>query len=120
VSRARWSGPNNSLLLHFAESYGWDGQTNQLAIRAHLTQPPHSVLCDARSHVHRFEAGGIAYHSQATTLSVTASNGHHMTLEDVLSSVILGDDIHMAPTKVAALCVPRLGCYSDDFRRHCA
>jgi len=25
--------------------------SNQIAIRAHLTQPPHSVLCDIRSHI---------------------------------------------------------------------
>ena len=32
--------------------------TNQLALRTHFTQPPHSVLCDARAHVHVYEAGG--------------------------------------------------------------
>jgi len=31
---------------------------NQLAIRSLLTQPPHSVLCDYRSHVVKYEAGG--------------------------------------------------------------
>lgn len=25
--------------------------SNQIALRAHLTQPPHSVLCDIRSHI---------------------------------------------------------------------
>lgn len=31
---------------------------NQVALRAHLTQPPHSVLCDYRSHIVKYEAGG--------------------------------------------------------------
>ena len=34
---------------------------NQLALRAHLTQPPHGILCDARSHIAEFEGGGIAH-----------------------------------------------------------
>ena len=25
--------------------------SNQIALRAHLTQPPHSILCDARAHI---------------------------------------------------------------------
>jgi len=31
---------------------------NQLALRSLLTQPPHGVLLDARSHVVKYEAGG--------------------------------------------------------------
>jgi threonine aldolase len=33
-------------------------QGNQLALRALLTQPPHSVVCDYRSHIFKYEAGG--------------------------------------------------------------
>lgn len=33
--------------------------TNQLGLRALLTQPPHSVLLDARSHIHQYECGGL-------------------------------------------------------------
>lgn len=32
--------------------------SNQVALRAHLTQPPHAVLCDYRSHIVKYEAGG--------------------------------------------------------------
>lgn len=32
---------------------------NQLALRSLLTQPPHSVLCDHRSHIIQYEAGGL-------------------------------------------------------------
>lgn len=31
---------------------------NQVALRALLTQPPHAVLCDSRSHIMVYEAGG--------------------------------------------------------------
>ncbi len=31
---------------------------NQLALRSLLTQPPHGVLCDHRSHIVKYEAGG--------------------------------------------------------------
>ncbi|KZO94988.1 hypothetical protein CALVIDRAFT_550216 [Calocera viscosa TUFC12733] len=77
--------------------------TNQLGIRTHLLSPPHSVLCDARAHVHRNEAGGIAHHSQATTLPVIPENGHHLTLKDVKAAVILGDNVHVAPTRLISL-----------------
>lgn len=31
---------------------------NQLGLRTLLTQPPHGVLCDHRSHIVKYEAGG--------------------------------------------------------------
>lgn len=31
---------------------------NQVALRSLLTQPPHSVLCDYRSHIVKYEGGG--------------------------------------------------------------
>jgi len=77
--------------------------TNQLGLRTHLVQPPHSVLCDARSHVHRNEAGGIAHHSQATTIAVIPENGHHLTLNDVKPALVISDDVHSAPTRVISL-----------------
>ncbi|GAA6050748.1 hypothetical protein JCM3770_006606 [Rhodotorula araucariae] len=77
--------------------------TNQLAIRTHLTQPPHSIILDARSHVHLYEAGGVAMHSQASSHAVPPRNGHHLTLEEVLDNAVFGEDIHSAPTKLVAL-----------------
>lgn len=77
--------------------------TNQLAIRTHLHQPPYSVICDSRAHVHRYEAGGIAFHSQATTMAVIASNGRHITLDDILPNLILEPDIHFCPTRLICL-----------------
>lgn len=31
---------------------------NQLGLRSLLTQPPYGVLCDSRSHIVQYEAGG--------------------------------------------------------------
>ncbi|KAL7628197.1 hypothetical protein AAE478_002395 [Parahypoxylon ruwenzoriense] len=61
---------------------------NQLALRSLLTQPPHGVLCDHRSHIVKYEAGG---------------NSTHLTLEDVQSKVVLGDEVHSCPTRVISL-----------------
>ncbi|CAE7065107.1 unnamed protein product [Rhizoctonia solani] len=62
---------------------------NQIAIRVHLTQPPHS--------------GGIATLSQAMVQPIWPSKGPNLTLEDVKKGAVLWDDIHYAPTRVIAL-----------------
>ena len=49
--------------------------SNQLALRTHLTQPPYSVICDKRSHINKYEAGGAAFHSGAHLVPVLPSNG---------------------------------------------
>ncbi|KAI0757228.1 pyridoxal phosphate-dependent transferase [Daedaleopsis nitida] len=77
--------------------------SNQLALRTHLQQPPYSVLCDHRSHIVRYEAGGLAFHSGAHAQMVIPSNGHHITLEDIQEHVVLGQEIHSCPTKVISL-----------------
>ncbi|EGO26047.1 hypothetical protein SERLADRAFT_467018 [Serpula lacrymans var. lacrymans S7.9] len=69
--------------------------SNQIALRTLLEQPPYSVLCDVRSHVYRFEAGGLAFHSGAHSTPVIPSNGHHLTLEDIEDHVILSSDVHV-------------------------
>ncbi|QRW17715.1 threonine aldolase [Rhizoctonia solani] len=63
---------------------------NQIAIRVHLTQPPHSVLCHARSHINQYEAGGIATLSQAMVQPVWPSKGPNLTLEDVKRGLSCG------------------------------
>lgn len=60
--------------------------SNQLGLRCLLFQPPHSVLCDSRSHVFNYECGGIAYHSQANVVPVVAK-GTYMTAEEVESKI---------------------------------
>ncbi|KAF7731190.1 Threonine aldolase [Apophysomyces ossiformis] len=92
-----------NLLGHEAALYCVSGcMTNQIGLRLLLTQPPHSVLCDARSHVHVNECGGIAYHSQASVSLVTAKNGIYMTAEEVEDNIIT-DELTGAPTKVISL-----------------
>jgi threonine aldolase len=76
---------------------------NQLALRSHLTQPPHSVLCDYRAHILEWEAGGVASLCGALVKGVVPSNGVYLTLEDVMKNVVLGDEIHGCPTKVISL-----------------
>ncbi|KAG9040099.1 hypothetical protein FRB95_000028 [Tulasnella sp. JGI-2019a] len=76
---------------------------NQIAMRSHLTSPPHSVLCDHRAHIVTSEAGGLATLSQAMVQSVIPSNGVYLTVEDVKRGAILDEDIHYAPTRVIAL-----------------
>jgi threonine aldolase len=76
---------------------------NQIGVRIHLNQPPHSVLCDYRAHVYAEEGSGLAVLSQAMVTPVHPANGIYLTLDDVKKWVTLGDDIHTAPTKVISL-----------------
>ena len=76
---------------------------NQVALRTHLTQPPHSVLTDYRSHIIEWEAGGVASLCGALVKGVVPANGHSMTLADVKKTAIVSDDIHACPTSVISL-----------------
>ncbi|EXJ57014.1 threonine aldolase [Cladophialophora yegresii CBS 114405] len=76
---------------------------NQVALRTHLTAPPHSVLCDIRSHIYNYEAGGVSSLSSAMILPIRPRNGHHLTLEDVKEHAIVSSDVHACPTRVISL-----------------
>jgi threonine aldolase len=76
---------------------------NQVAIRTHLTQPPHAVLCDHRSHIICYEAGGVSAWTGATMQPVVPKNGIHLTLEDIQKYAVLDDNIHHCPTKLISL-----------------
>ena len=76
---------------------------NQIGVRLHLSTPPHSVLCDYRAHVYAEEGAGLAVLSQAMVTPVHPANGIYMTAEDVRKWAVLGDDIHVAPTRVVSL-----------------
>lgn len=76
---------------------------NQVGIRTHLTSPPHSVLCDVRSHLANYEAGGVSTNSGAHLITVHPANKHHLTLEDIQKHAIISDDPHMCPTTVISL-----------------
>ncbi|KAL2885390.1 l-allo-threonine aldolase [Ceratocystis lukuohia] len=101
----------NNLEQHLAELTGKEAglftlsgtMGNQLAMRALLTQPPYAVLSDSRSHIVMYEAGSASSLSGAMMVRVTPSNGMHLTLEDIIPHVTLGDDIHTCPTRVISL-----------------
>ena len=76
---------------------------NQVAIRTHLTQPPHSVLCDHRAHILEWEAGGVASLCGALVRGIVPANGHSLSLRDIETHAILDDDVHHAPTRLIAL-----------------
>ncbi|KAH0595013.1 hypothetical protein MHUMG1_07312 [Metarhizium humberi] len=76
---------------------------NQLALRSLLAQPPYSVLCDHRSHIIQYEAGGVSTLTGATVMTVVPKNGVHLTLEDIKKNVVLSDDVHACPTRVISL-----------------
>ncbi|KAF4123008.1 threonine aldolase [Geosmithia morbida] len=76
---------------------------NQLALRSHLRQPPHGVLCDENSHIFHYEAGGVASLCGAMLQAVTPKNGMYLTLEDVAARAVLDNDVHSCPTRVISL-----------------
>ncbi|KAM0329809.1 hypothetical protein ACHAQA_003973 [Verticillium albo-atrum] len=76
---------------------------NQLALRSLLTQPPHSVLSDHRSHIIQYEAGGVSSLTGASVQAVVPRNGIHLTLEDIVDNVCIDDDVHSCPTRVISL-----------------
>lgn len=76
--------------------------TNQLGIRAHLQGPPHSIICDHRAHIHLWEAGGIALFNQATTHALVP-RGKFLTAKEVERNLHLGNDHHIAPTRLICL-----------------
>ncbi|CAL5867180.1 uncharacterized protein PFLUO_LOCUS1392 [Penicillium psychrofluorescens] len=101
----------NSLQTYVAERTGHEGgllvmsgtMGNQVALRTHLVQPPYAVLCDHRSHIVKYEAGGVSSWTGATVQAVIPKNGIHLTLEDVQKHAVLGDNDHFCPTTVISL-----------------
>ncbi|EPY52375.1 threonine aldolase [Schizosaccharomyces cryophilus OY26] len=78
-------------------------QGNQLCIRTHLHQPPHSIVCDDRAHIYNWEAGAIGLFTQSIVRPIAPKNGKYITAEEVESKLIVGDDIHFAPTGLICL-----------------
>ncbi|KAF3768999.1 hypothetical protein M406DRAFT_273553 [Cryphonectria parasitica EP155] len=76
---------------------------NQVALRALLAQPPHGVLCDYRSHIVKYEAGGVASLSGAQLECVRPSNGVYLTLEEIQEHAHIVDNVHYCPTRVISL-----------------
>jgi threonine aldolase len=101
----------NALEAHIAQLTGHEAgllvmsgtMGNQVALRTHLISPPYSVLCDHRSHIVKYEAGGVSMISGAMTLPIHPTNNHHLTLSDIQAHAIISDDVHACPTRVISL-----------------
>ncbi|PGH04792.1 hypothetical protein GX51_03277 [Blastomyces parvus] len=85
---------------------------NQLALRALLHQPPHSVICGRQSHIFVYECGMASMFSQAHLIpvpNVTNTNNNeqrqpYMTLESIIPNIVPADgEIHGSPTRIIAL-----------------
>ncbi|GKZ17458.1 hypothetical protein AbraIFM66951_004760 [Aspergillus brasiliensis] len=78
-------------------------QGNQICLRTHLHQPPHTILLDYWAHVQTWETGAIPVLSQATVTSVEPKNGVHLTLDDVKDRIVEEGNFHFPPTRVVSL-----------------
>ncbi|PGH02159.1 hypothetical protein AJ79_07705 [Helicocarpus griseus UAMH5409] len=76
---------------------------NQICLRTHLVQPPHTVLLDHRAHVYCWESGALPALSQASVTPVIPANGIHLTLNDVKKNMVSGGNFHFPPTRVVSL-----------------
>ncbi|RMD39698.1 hypothetical protein DV735_g5433, partial [Chaetothyriales sp. CBS 134920] len=101
----------NSLEAHVAALTGKEAALlvmsgtmgNQVALRTHLTTPPYSIVCDARSHIITYESGGTSLWTGAMTLTISPSNKHHLTLAEIQAHTTTSDDVHACPTRVISL-----------------
>ncbi|KAG8823278.1 Threonine aldolase [Serendipita sp. 401] len=106
-----WDYCTNALEQHMAKICGKEAAIfvssgtmgNQIALRCLFERPPYSVVCDHRSHIYKYEAGGAAFHSGAATIAVVPKDERYISLEDVKEHAITTDDIHYATTRVIAL-----------------
>lgn len=73
---------------------------NQIAIRLH-TQPQDEVICDQRSHIYRYEAGGIAANSLASVRLLDGPRG--VLSADMIEEAINPDDMHFPPSSLVSL-----------------
>jgi threonine aldolase len=76
---------------------------NQVALRTHVAGPPTGILCDKRSHIVQYEAGGASSLSGAMLQTLIPANGIHLTYEEIVENTVLSDDVHACPTKIISL-----------------
>src|ERR1700712_2330889 len=74
--------------------------TNQIAIKC-FTQPMEELIADQRSHVYRYEVGGIAFNSGVSTRLLDGDRGR-ITVE-MIEPEINSDDIHYPHTSLVVL-----------------
>lgn len=73
---------------------------NQLAIKSH-TQPGDEIICEADSHIRRYEAAGAAFHSQAQLFPIEGELG--VLSADQVEAAINSDNVHLPPTGLIVL-----------------
>lgn len=78
--------------------------TNQLGLRSQLGALT-SLICDSRAHIYQYEAGGVAYHSQAQCRPIkpSLSNGYKTISPEEIEAAIIKPDVHCAVTKGISL-----------------
>jgi len=74
--------------------------SNQIAIKCQ-TQPMDEVICDQRSHVYRYEVGGIAYHSMASVRLLDGERG--ILTPELIEPEINEEDIHYPNSTLVVL-----------------
>lgn len=93
--------------------------TNQIALQVHLNRGD-EVICDQRSHIYRYEGGGIMMHAGASIRMVDAEKGV-LNSEHILSNINNPQDPHLPLTKLVSIenTVNRAGgtCYTLDEMR---
>jgi threonine aldolase len=75
--------------------------TNQIAIKLH-TRPGDEVICHELSHVHLYEAGGIAFHSGASVALLRGGRGL-FAAEDVAAALADPEDPHRPTSRLVVV-----------------
>lgn len=94
----------SDLLGHEAGLYCCTGtMSNQLAMRCHL-RPLDSIIIHHYGHIYDHEAGGVAYHCQATVRPLAPEPGHKfLNAKQVEENIVKDNDVHNTPTRVVCL-----------------
>ena len=74
--------------------------TNQIALRVH-TKPQDEVICDQRSHIYRYEGGGIANNSLISAKLLDGPRG--ILSPEMIVDGINPDDIHFPESTLVSL-----------------
>lgn len=75
--------------------------TNQIAIKC-FTQPMDELIADQRSHVYRYEGGGIAFNSAVSTRLLDGDRGR-ITAEMIVPEINAENNVHYPHTSLVVL-----------------
>jgi len=74
--------------------------SNQIAIKCH-TQPGDEIICDALSHVHIYEGGGIAFNSGCATKTIQGERGQ--ITANQIEEAINPEDVHKPHSRLVSI-----------------